>query len=95
MQVPVIETPNFTISLEYESGQTFMHCEVFAVYNKTVKRELQHALNLLLSIRQTPLLVIPNIGDTKLVKFLTLLGFEFLMTTECLDKKQRDIYIIN
>lgn len=94
MNVPVIETPNFTMSLEYESEQTFIHCEVF-VYNKTVKREIQSAVNLLLSIRQTPLLAIPNIGDAKLVKFLTLLGFEFLMTTECLDSKERDIYIID
>jgi len=94
MKVPVIETPSFTISLEFDSGYTLIHCEVF-VYNKTVKRELQHALNLLLSIRQTPLLAVHDQGDTKHLKFLTLLGFEFLTTTECLDDNQRDIYIID
>ena len=92
MKVPVIETQDFTIYLDQDSDHTFIHCDV-RVYSGTVKRNLEHALQLLLSIRQTPLLALHDQGDSKHHKFLTLLGFEYLTETQCLDGTERGIYI--
>jgi len=92
IKTPVIETSSFTAYYEQYEEHTFLHCDVYR-YNRTVKRDLKHGLKLLLLMRTTPLFAIHEQGDTKHLKFLTMLGFEYLTTTPCEDGKNRDIYI--
>ena len=93
MRARVIERSNYTVWFDQHNDYTFLHCNVYR-YNKTVKKELQNYLQFLLRIRQSPLYALSERGDTKHVKFLTMLGFLYLETKVCLDEKTRDIYVI-
>lgn len=92
MKTPVIETDDFIAYYEQYEEHTFLHCDVYR-YNRTVKRDLNQGLKLLLLIRATPLFAIHDQEDIKHLKFLTMLGFDYLTTVSCQDKKLRDIYI--
>ena len=92
MKTPVIETDDFIAYYEQYEEHTFLHCDVYR-YNRTVKRDLNQGLKLLLLIRVTPLFAIHDQEDIKHLKFLTMLGFDYLTTVSCQDKKLRDIYI--
>ena len=92
MKVPVIEAENFTAYYDFHGNHTFLHCDVFK-YNRSVRKELQQGLKLLVNIRQSPLFAIHEQNDSKHLKFITMLGFEYLTTTVCRDNTARDIYI--
>ena len=92
MKTPVIETDDFTAYYDQHEDHTFLHCDVYR-YNKSVKKELQQGLKLLLAIRKSPLFAIHELHDSKHLKFITMLGFKYLETRLCLDNCKRDIYV--
>lgn len=92
MKTVVIETDDFTAYYDQHQEHTFLHCDVHR-YNKSVKSDLQTGLKVLLALRQSPLFAIHEIHDSKHLKFITMLGFEYLETRLCLDSCTRDIYI--
>jgi len=94
MKTPVIESDDFTAYYDQYEEHTFLHCDVYR-YNKSVKRDLQDSLKLLLAIRKSPLFAIHEQHDNKHLKFLTMLGFEYLTETTCQDDIVRDVYIID
>ena len=54
----------------------FIHCDVYAKWTKTLKRELQRDFEQLISLSDQPLYVLAHLEDTKHHKFLRMFGFE-------------------
>ena len=91
MRVPVIQSHNFDVFYEYHDGLTWIHCNVFR-YNKSVKKELEMGMRLLMALRDTPLMCLHELDDIKHKKFIKMLGFKYQQTNLCHDGTIRDIY---
>ena len=91
MRTLVMERDSFTVPFEQVEQHTIVHCDVHR-YNKTIKKELLKDLDLLMSMRKSPLITV-HMDDEKHRKFLEMMGFELLVNGKCSDGKKHDIYI--
>jgi len=93
MRTLVMERDSFTVHFEQVEQHTIVHCDVHR-YNKTIKKELLENLDLLMSMRKSPLIAV-HMDDEKHRKFLVMMGFEMLVNGKCSDGKKHDIYILD
>jgi hypothetical protein len=93
MKVPVLDTDDFVLYLEDVNGNSFIHCDVLAKWNKTVKKRLQVAFNLLVKEYGKELYALHTPEDRKHEKFLKMFDFSYLQSLTGKDGKDYDIYI--
>jgi hypothetical protein len=92
-KVPVVNTDRYTLYLEHFDDHTFIHCDVYK-WNKTTKKEMQRALDLILDEVDT-LYALRNVerDNEPTEKFLKMYGFNYFKTIECLDGIDRPMWI--
>lgn len=93
MRTLVMEREHYTVHYEPVESHTVIHCDVHK-YNKTIRKQLLKDLDLLMSMRKSPLITV-HMDDEKHRKFLVMMGFEILVNGECSDGKNHDIYILD
>lgn len=93
MRTLVMERKYYTVEYEQVENHTTIHCDVHK-YSKTIRKQLLKDLDLLMSMRQSPLIAV-HMDNKKHRKFLEMMGFEILVNGECSDGKNRDIYILD
>jgi hypothetical protein len=93
MKVPVLDTDDFVLYIEEVDDNSFIHCDVVAKWNKTVKRNLQIAFNLLTQEYGKELYALHAPEDKKHEKFLKMFNFSYLQSLTGKDGKDYDIYI--
>lgn len=92
MKVPVLDTDDFVLYLEEVNGDTFIHCDVLEKWNKTTKKKLKLAFDLLTSEYGKELFALHTPADKKHEKFLKMFDFSYLMSTKGIDGNDYDIY---
>ena len=93
MRTLVMEREYYTVHYEQVESHTVIHCDVHK-YSKTIRKQLLKDLDLLMSMRQSPLIAV-HMDNKKHRKFLEMMGFEILVNGECSDGKNHDIYILD
>ncbi len=93
MKIPVLDTDDFVLYLEDVNGNSFIHCDVLAKWNKTIKQRLQIAFNLLIKEYGKELYALHTPEDRKHEKFLKMFDFSYLSSVIGDDGKDYDIYI--
>ena len=93
MRTLVMEREHYTVHYEPVESHTIIHCDVHK-YSKTIRKQLLKDLDLLMSMRQSPLIAV-HMDNKKHRKFLEMMGFEILVNGECSDGKNHDIYILD
>lgn len=88
-----MERDHYSVHYEPVESHTIIHCDV-RKYNKTIKKHLLKDLDLLMSMRVSPLITV-HMDDDKHRKFLEMMGFELLTNGSCSDGKAHDIYIFD
>ena len=88
-----MEREHYTVHYEPVESHTVIHCDVHK-YNKTIRKQLLEDLDLLMSMRVSPLITV-HMDDDKHRKFLEMMGFELLTNGDCSDGKTHDIYIFD
>ena len=88
-----MERDHYSVHYEPVETHTVIHCDVHK-YNKTIRKQLLKDLDLLMSMRQSPLIAV-HMDNKKHRKFLEMTGFEILVNGECSDGKNHDIYILD
>tara|TARA_R110002153_G_scaffold70900_8_gene185974 strand:+ start:407 stop:697 length:291 start_codon:yes stop_codon:yes gene_type:complete len=92
MKKPVVVDLDYTLYLDEFEGLQFIHCDV-RKWNKTTKKRLHKALELLLNIYKQDLHAIHDIDDNKHRKFLEMYEFKYFSTEHCLDGLLRQVWI--
>lgn len=96
LRIPVIQDPNYTVSLQRisinEQSYTFVHCDV-NVWSASVLRSLRSDWNVLLDLHKDPFLALSELEDEKHQKFLELFGFTYLQNIEGADGVTRKLFI--
>ena len=93
MRTLVMEREHYTVHYEPVESHTVIHCDIHK-YNKTIRKQLLKDLDLLMSMRKSPLIAV-HMDDEKHRKFLVMMGFELLINGKCSDGKTHDIYILD
>lgn len=93
MKIPVLDTDDFVLYIEEVEDKSFIHCDVLERWNKTTKKKLQIAFNLLTEEYGKELYALHTPADKKHEKFLKMFDFSYLMSTNGKDGKDYDIYI--
>tara|TARA_B110000902_G_scaffold201680_1_gene229035 strand:+ start:90 stop:395 length:306 start_codon:yes stop_codon:yes gene_type:complete len=93
MRTLVMERDHYSVHYEPVETHTVIHCDVHK-YNKTIRKQLLEDLDLLMSMRISPLITV-HMDDDKHRKFLEMMGFELLTNGNCSDGKTHDIYIFD
>ena len=88
-----MERDHYSVHYEPVETHTVIHCDVHK-YNKTIRKQLLEDLDLLMSMRISPLITV-HMDDDKHRKFLEMMGFELLTNGNCSDGKTHDIYIFD
>lgn len=91
MKTPVIVSKDYIVYLEEHAGASFIHCDCFG-WSKTIKESLVVDFNKLLQIHRKPVFAIHELGDTKHLKFLNIMGFSFFNTFIGTDNIMRHFY---
>ena len=94
MKTPVITSEDYIVYLELFSNNLFIHCDCFR-WSKKVKTTLTKDFNTFLSVLRQPVLAIHEIEDSKHLKFLNLMGFNYLQDFTGSDNKKRQLFIRN
>lgn len=92
MKTPVINSDDYVVYLEYYQGLTIIHCDCYK-WSKQVKQNLTKDWNKLVEIHRKPIYAIHEIEDTKHLKFLQLMGFEFNNSFVGTDNKERHLFV--
>ena len=94
MKTPVRHSEDYTVYLEYDNGLNIIHCDCYR-WTKETKRSLTEDWNKLQSIHRKPIYAIHEIGDSKHLKFITMMGFTFNNAFVGIDGKQRHLFVRN
>ena len=89
-KVPVVVTDSYTLYIEQFDGFSFIHCDVYK-WNKTTKKELKSALQLVLDTYGT-VSALHDIDDDKHRKFLSMYNFKHYIDINCLDGVTRQVW---
>ena len=92
MKTPVITSDDYIVYLEYYQGVTIIHCDCYK-WSKQVKQNLKQDWDKLVEIHRQPIYAIHEIEDTKHLKFLQLMGFEFNNSFVGSDNKERQLFV--
>lgn len=71
----------------------FIHCDVYAKWTKTLKRELQQDFQTLMSLCDQRLYVLAHIEDLKHHKFLMMFGFKNIDTVPFGDNELKYLFM--
>ena len=88
-KVPVVRRPSYCIMLERTGNFTFIHCDVYTPWTKTVQKAFQADLMALKALHPQPIYAIHTPGDAKHLKFLKLSGFQRTGTYLCASSGKR------
>jgi hypothetical protein len=77
-KVPVVRRDAYCLSFEHTGSFTFIHCDVFRPWTKTVLKEMAADFDTLKALHVQPIYASHTPGDTKHLKFLLRFGFQFL-----------------
>lgn len=76
LKVPVVYRPGYTLSLERATmDHTFIHCDVYGRWNKTLKAKLSADFATLRELHGSPFFAVHDPMDHKHLKFLLMFGF--------------------
>ena len=93
-KVPVVNKSDYTILLENLNNEAvFVHCYVYS-WSKTVRQNLKKDFNLLLNLQNGPIFAFHDKEDKKHRKFLNIFNFQYVKDIECVDGKQRELYMV-
>lgn len=91
MKIPVVQRDAYTIYFEQVMGVTFTHCDVYK-WNRTTRANLLNDSEAITALHGGPLYAYHTVGDTKHLKFLKMLGFEYVKTGLQNDLRLTEIY---
>lgn len=77
LKVPVVNRREYTIKLERSDNKTFIHCDVYVPWSKTVKERLAEDFNTLKSLHRDYIYALHDPDDRKHKKFLSMFGFKY------------------
>lgn len=75
-KVPVVQRQDYIMYLEHYEGMPWFHTDVFR-WSTEVKAKYLEELNLLQHLLGTPMIALIDPKNSKLVKFATIIGFQF------------------
>jgi hypothetical protein len=92
MKTPVICSVDYIVYFEYYQNVTVIHCDCFR-WSKEVKKNLTEDWNTLFRIHRQPVYAIHEIGDSKHLKFLHMMGFKFSNHFVGADNIERQLFV--
>ncbi len=91
-KTPVVYNKQYVVYLENYQGYSFIHCDCVG-WNKTVKKQLQQDVDTLVNLHRKPIYAFHEPEDTKHLKFLKLMKFDFYNDISCPDGKVRQLFV--
>lgn len=90
-KVPVVIREDYTMYLELHDNLLWFHSDVFK-WSAKVKQKYLEELNILHNLVSVPLVALIDKQNTKLAKFVKLIGFQEQQSLLGQDKKMYNIY---
>jgi len=84
-KTPVIERPDWTISLELYAGRYFGHVIIHKPWTPQRARHLEHDFQSVIDALGEPVFILHTPGDTKHLKFIKKYRFQYVSTHPRLD----------
>lgn len=92
MKTPVINNTNYIVYFEHYRDINVIHCDCYK-WSRSIKEQLSKDFDLLMSVYREPVYAIHEIEDTKHLKFLLMMGFEYSNDFVGTDSKLRQLFV--